>query len=297
MSSNPTESNVVNHNLDAWYEANIERFQPPVCNCLMFRDQLKVMYVTGPNIRKDYHLELGEELFFQVRGSMVVEAWERGRRKPVEIKEGEVFVLPARVPHSPQRFAGTLGLVVERERLPHEMDSLRYYVEGGGKDDLLFQASFHCFDLGTQLKPVIAAYFASEEHRTGKPNPQRPVEPSPVPVDEEVTLHQPFSLREAVEERIEHMRSGGGFCYVFDEPEFKVRARISSLPEEAIPFDKMVWVLAGTCSLTSDGVVQQLKAKDHCLVRANVAHAISIDDPECRLLEIWMEPRYLSNPE
>src|SRR3989338_3721221 len=180
------EGKVVVHNLDEWYHENEARFQHPVCNNLMFKDQLKVMYVTGPNTRKDYHLEMGEELFFQVKGSMVVEAWEHGKRKSVEIKEGEVFVLPARVPHSPQRFANTLGLVIERERLPIEMDVLRYYVEGGEKDDLLFQDFFHCHDLGTQLAPVIGAFFASDAYKTGLPDPAHPIPPSPVQVDEEV---------------------------------------------------------------------------------------------------------------
>ena len=43
-----------------------------------------------------------QELFYQVHGDMALEIMERGARRRVEIKEGEMFLLPARVPHSPQ---------------------------------------------------------------------------------------------------------------------------------------------------------------------------------------------------
>ncbi len=102
---------------------------------------------------------------------MVLEVMERGRPRGVRIPEGHVLVLPPRVPHSPQRFAGTVGLVLERERLPGEMDGLRWYVEssaeeraaGAGRfaDRVLFEDWFHCTDLGSQLKPVIEAFRAS----------------------------------------------------------------------------------------------------------------------------------------
>lgn len=37
----------------------------------------------------------------------------------------QIFLLPAGVPHSPQRFADTVGLVIERRRLETELDGLR----------------------------------------------------------------------------------------------------------------------------------------------------------------------------
>lgn len=37
----------------------------------------------------------------------------------------QMFLLPARIPHSPQRYADTVGLVIERERLKTEIDGLR----------------------------------------------------------------------------------------------------------------------------------------------------------------------------
>ncbi|XP_073868012.1 3-hydroxyanthranilate 3,4-dioxygenase isoform X5 [Macaca fascicularis] len=110
----------------AWVEENRGSFQPPVCNKLMHQEQLKVMFVGGPNTRKDYHIEEGEEVFYQLEGDMVLRVLEQGKHRDVVIRQGEIFLLPARVPHSPQRFANTVGLVVERRRLETELDGLRW---------------------------------------------------------------------------------------------------------------------------------------------------------------------------
>ena len=52
-----------------------------------------------------------------------------GERVDIPIRQGEILLLPPRVPHSPQRFADTVGLVVERKRLPEELD-------GSGRNQL-----------------------------------------------------------------------------------------------------------------------------------------------------------------
>ena len=88
----------------------------------------------GPNERSDYHLELGEEVFFQISGRMVLKVKEKGQPRDLVISGGEMFVLPGRIEHSPQRLntendkgvleAG-LGCVIERERKPEELDCLR----------------------------------------------------------------------------------------------------------------------------------------------------------------------------
>ncbi|CAL1577163.1 unnamed protein product [Knipowitschia caucasica] len=156
-------------NVEKWIEENKNSFNPPVCNKLMHFSQLNIMFVGGPNTRKDYHIEEGEELFFQVKGDMCLKVVENGKHKDVHIKEGEMFLLPARIPHSPQRKAGTVGLVVERRRLPTETDCLRYYVENS--TDLLFERWFHCHNLGTQLVPVIQEFMASKQAKTGRPDP------------------------------------------------------------------------------------------------------------------------------
>ncbi|XP_062065331.1 3-hydroxyanthranilate 3,4-dioxygenase isoform X2 [Lepus europaeus] len=152
-----------------WVRENRASFQPPVCNKLLHQEQLKIMFVGGPNTRKDYHIEEGEEVFYQLEGDMVLRVLEGGQHRDVVIRQGEIFLLPARVPHSPQRFANTVGLVIERRRLETELDGLRYYVEDSL--DVLYEKWFYCKDLGTQLVPIIQEFFRSEQYRTGKPIP------------------------------------------------------------------------------------------------------------------------------
>lgn len=171
-----------------WIESIKHLLKPPVGNKLMFgAGQLKVMIVGGPNTRKDFHTEEGEEFFYQLKGDMRLDVMERGQKKGIHIREGHCFVLPPRVPHSPQRFENTIGLVIERDRQEGEMDGLRWcvgqrrlpsataltvpppslpaarYVDD--TNQVLFEDWFHCTDLGTQLKPVIEAFFASVRAR------------------------------------------------------------------------------------------------------------------------------------
>ena len=87
------------------------------------------MIVGGPNARKDYHFEDAEELFYQLEGDIVVTIVEDGKQVSIPIKEGEMFLLPPLTPHSPQRPANTIGLVVERYRTPEEMDACMWFCE------------------------------------------------------------------------------------------------------------------------------------------------------------------------
>ncbi|KAH0622743.1 hypothetical protein JD844_025328 [Phrynosoma platyrhinos] len=157
-------------NIKKWVEENRAAFLPPVCNKLMHRHQLNIMFVGGPNERKDYHIEEGEELFYQLEGDMCLKIIENGKHKDIHIKEGEMFLLPARIPHSPQRYANTVGLVIERKRLKTETDGLRYYV--GESVNVLFERWFYCDDLGTQLSPIMQEFFSSKQYQTGEPNPE-----------------------------------------------------------------------------------------------------------------------------
>ena len=144
---------------------------PPVMNKLLHHGELSVMFVGGPNERLDFHLEEGSEFFYQLRGDMELPIVHGGRRETVRIREGEVFLLPSRIPHSPQRpQKGSLGLVVERQRYDDEAhDGLRYYVDFDTCDEVLWEKYFRCHDLGKDLAPVVAAFRASEEGRTGRP--------------------------------------------------------------------------------------------------------------------------------
>ncbi|CAD5223943.1 unnamed protein product [Bursaphelenchus okinawaensis] len=178
---------------NSWVATNKKGFVPPVCNKCMFSDFLKVFFVGGPNSRDDYHIEEGEELFYQIKGDMVLKVIEDGVPKDVRIKEGQVFLLPARVQHSPQRFEGTLGCVVERERKQDEFDCVRYFVKGKPIPTPLWERWFHLNDVVKDLPPVIKEFNESQEKFTNTPGDssfttKAAFKPSKVELVEPITL-------------------------------------------------------------------------------------------------------------
>ena len=118
----------------------------------------------GPISRKDYHVDEGEEFFYQLEGDMVLKTMQDGRPVDIPIREGEIFLLPPRLPHSPQRFENTVGLVIERQRRPDEKDGLQWYCERCNA--LLYEEYFHLTNVETQFPPVFDRFFGSVEHRT-----------------------------------------------------------------------------------------------------------------------------------
>lgn len=153
-------------NLSRWVEENRHLLRPPVGNKMMWNSGFMVMIVGGPNQRADYHINPGEELFYQIEGDITLRVIEDGQKKDILIRQGDLFLLPAGIPHSPQRPAGTVGLVVEQARPPEADDHLRWYCPACGA--VLHDAQFHLVDLGVQLKPIIENFNASEELRTCK---------------------------------------------------------------------------------------------------------------------------------
>ncbi len=153
------------HDLRAFVDENRHLLKPPVGNRMVWKDsEFLVMIVGGPNRRKDFHVEDGEEFFYQIEGDIVVRVIEDGKPRDIPIREGEMFLLPAGVPHSPQRPANTVGMVIERKRKSGEIDHLRWFCEGCGA--VLHDASFELQDLGTQLAPLIEAFYADAAART-----------------------------------------------------------------------------------------------------------------------------------
>ena len=154
-------------NLQDYVESVRDSLKPPVSNKILFDgDQIKVMVVGGPNQRKDFHVEKGEELFYMLIGDMDLDIMENGELRRIHIEEGNFFLLPSCVPHSPQRYTNTIGIVFERERFPDELDCLRWYVPDDAPDrispnEVLYEEMFHCTDLGTQIKAVIERFNAS----------------------------------------------------------------------------------------------------------------------------------------
>ncbi len=124
------------------------------------------MVVGGPNSRTDYHDDPGDEFFYQLQGDMVLKTIQDGKPVDIPIRQGEILLLPAHVPHSPQRFANTIGLVVERRRLAHEKDGFLWYCE---KCHSALHAEYvHVTDIEVQLPQVLAAFNSSQQQRTCK---------------------------------------------------------------------------------------------------------------------------------
>jgi 3-hydroxyanthranilate 3,4-dioxygenase len=156
-------------NLKKWIDDNRHLLKPPVGNQQIYRgnDDYIVMVVGGPNGRKDYHWEDGEELFLQLEGDVHVNIInDDGKPERIDIREGEMFLLPPRVPHSPQRPANTVGIVIERYRHAGEMDKLMWFCESCHQK--LHEASFALEDITTQIKAAIQDFMSSESLRTCK---------------------------------------------------------------------------------------------------------------------------------
>ncbi len=156
-------------NLQKWIDENRHLLKPPVANKQIYLENQDfiVMVVGGPNGRKDYHWEDGEELFYQLEGDMQVKIINAdGQPETIDIREGEMFLLPPRVPHSPQRPAGTVGIVIERTRHEGEIDKLMWFCEQCNAP--LYEAGFPLKDIGTQIKAAIEEFFSDEAKRTCK---------------------------------------------------------------------------------------------------------------------------------
>ena len=152
-------------NFLSWIEENRALLKPPVANKMIYDGgDFIVMAVGGPNSRKDYHFDPAEEFFYQLDGDMLLKTIQRGRVVDIRIREGELLLLPAKMPHSPQRYAGTIGLVIERKRRPGERDGLQWYCEKC--DALLYEEYFELENIETQFPPVFARFFGDVALRT-----------------------------------------------------------------------------------------------------------------------------------
>ncbi len=151
-------------NLMDWIEQHRAELRPPVCNQQVFEeDDFIVMIVGGPNSRSDFHVDEGPELFYQIEGEMVLQVIDAGRRQDIRIGEGEMLLLPPRVPHSPQRFADTVGLVIERKRLDHELDGFLWFCDNC--DHKLYEEYVFVDDIVAQLPPVFERFYGSAKNR------------------------------------------------------------------------------------------------------------------------------------
>ena len=154
-------------NFKKWIDENRHLLKPPVNNKVVYKDaEFIVMVVGGPNSRKDYHYNESEEFFYQLEGDIIVQIQENGKAIEVPIKEGDIFLLPPKVPHNPRRFANTIGLVMERRRHTDEKDGLLWFCESCNHK--LHEVYFTLNDIQQQFQTEFKKFYEDKSLRTCK---------------------------------------------------------------------------------------------------------------------------------
>lgn len=155
-------------NFKKWIDEHRHLLKPPVMNQVVYKDNddFVVMVVGGPNKRKDYHFNETEEFFYQLEGDITVKIIEDGKPADINIKEGEIFLLPARTPHSPRRPENTVGLVMEVKRPKGVLDAFQWYCENCGNK--LYEEQMRVDDIVKDLPGVMERFYKNEELRTCK---------------------------------------------------------------------------------------------------------------------------------
>jgi|GEM_PF-2236499 len=255
-----------------WHLAHQESFIPPICNKLMYKGQLSVMFVGGPNTREDFHVEEGSELFWQIKGNMSLPTIQNGELKVVHINEGQIFILPSRVPHSPQRpESGSLGLVLERKREPGELDCLRWYTDSKICDRVLWQKSFACNDLGKDLVPVVKEYLSSQEFKTKIPGENQVV------ANPQISVPDPINVNEWLISNQEALNLMNSRIHLFPEDhpdqEFKLFLQGQSdgstwNEASTLELETSVFQLKGVCILNIDNRCFTLEQGTTCVIPA-----------------------------
>lgn len=151
-----------------WIKENRHLLKPPVGNQVVYsdNDDFIVMVVGGPNSRKDFHYNETEEFFYQLEGDITLRIIENDKPVDIPIKEGEIFLLPRRVPHSPQRPANTVGLVMEIKRNHGEMDGFMWFCDNCSNK--LYEEYFELTDIVKQLPPIMDKFYSSTDLHTCK---------------------------------------------------------------------------------------------------------------------------------
>ena len=155
-------------NLQKWIDDNRHLLKPPVGNKNLYieAEDFIVMIVAGPNARKDYHYNETEELFYQIEGDIIVKTQQDGEIVEIPIKEGEMFLLPPKIPHSPIRSEKSIGLVIEKKRKSNELDGLEWYCENCNNN--LHKTTFPLTNVEKDFLPKFKEFYRSEDMRTCK---------------------------------------------------------------------------------------------------------------------------------
>ena len=156
-------------NLNNWIIENRHLLKPPVGNKNIYVDSEDyiVMIVAGPNARKDFHYNETEELFYQLEGTIKVVIQVEGQRQEMELHAGDMYLNPAKIPHSPVRSEGSIGLVIERKRAGKGFtDGLLWYCEKC--NNKLHDVFFELHNIEKDFLPHYKKFYTSEKLRTCK---------------------------------------------------------------------------------------------------------------------------------
>lgn len=154
-------------NLNNWLDENRHLLKPPVGNKNLYLDSEDyiVMVVAGPNARKDYHYNETEELFYQLEGDITVYIQDEGEKKAMQLSAGDMYLHPAKTPHSPVRSAGSVGLVIERKRVGSDAkDGLLWFCDNCNHK--LYEVYFPLTDIETDFLQHFKHFYNSKALRT-----------------------------------------------------------------------------------------------------------------------------------
>jgi len=268
-------------NFTQWASDNADQFKPPICAKLMYgkgSGQLKVMFVGGPNERKDFHIEEGEELFFMMKGNMSLPIMEKGVLRCVSIKEGQFFLLPSRIPHSPQRpETDSIGLVIERDRGKDEIDCLRYYVEGSSNQNILWEDWFYCVDLES-LKEIVDKFKKTEQFKTGQVDPNFVLSPF-FQVDSTIAVHDPFFFEDWIKSN-ESALSQNGKADLFRTDQTSAVVHSGNYSQPGSPNEFFVWQYRGSASIKfSDSAIVEFNVGSMYLIQPGKAFQFEVSSP------------------
>lgn len=155
-------------NLMRWIDQHRTELRPPVSNKQVWRNaDMIVMVVGGGNERNDFHEDPREEFFFQLRGDMDLVLWDGPGVSPrhLPIREGDVYLLPPNVWHSPQRpDPDSIGLVVEYQRSPGELDAFQWACPRCAH--VVHRVEVQVQAIDRDLPPLFDAFHRDSEART-----------------------------------------------------------------------------------------------------------------------------------
>jgi 3-hydroxyanthranilate 3,4-dioxygenase len=142
--------------------------RPYMSHDRIWNDGFLVLLFDGPTPpeRMDFHINTSPEFFYQLVGDMHCRVLEDGVFRDFVVAEGEMFLLPARIPHRNSRDRGSLGIVVHQARDPGALDAIVWYCEKC--QNVLHRVDYQLSSLREQLQEHIRNFLGSEALRTCK---------------------------------------------------------------------------------------------------------------------------------